>query len=444
MANPPAASNKKAPQGRVPAYQRIEEDIRSKVKDGRLAPGAMLANRHNLAREYGVALSTAQQAIAKLAADGVLVTYDRRGTFVSHPSAGDANGAAGGTGAYAPPPAAIIPEKRAGRTSEAFSDSASLSGKPVSMTLGIVTASRIDTMSYSDIEIFWSCLAIRSLEQVFSEAGGATRYYHWRGENQETCPQGLPEDYAASIHNGIAAVRADGADAIAVVGFCDATNVSDEIVRAVDIENVPLVYISWHEVQPPLAQVFYDNSFAGYQAAQHLLRQGYQKLVFMVPFADAWITDRIAGARAAIRHAGLPEDTLRLYSPETPLETYDRPSAPSRMYEIATEFFVKEWGPLRSAQPCGIIAPNDDTGFQIMDAAEEQGWAPGRDFGLVGFDDDPRSCARGLTTVRPPIEAMGEEAGRLLLRALQGDKNGQSVRLRSHLIPRASTSLGTK
>ncbi|BDI32361.1 hypothetical protein CCAX7_44120 [Capsulimonas corticalis] len=444
MANPSATqSNKKTPSVRVPAYQRIEEDIRTKIKDGRLPAGSMLANRHNLAREYGVALSTAQQAIAKLTADGVLVTYDRRGTFVSHPAPAESNGAGPENGAA---PAVPIAEKRIARVQEPFYDSAMLSGKPASMTLGIVTASRIDTMSYSDIEIFWSCLAIRALEQVFSEAGGATRYYHWRGENQETCPQGLPEDYAASIHNGIAAVRADGADAIAVVGFCDAPNVSDEIVRAVDIENVPLVYISWHEVQPPLAQVFYDNSFAGYQAAQHLLRQGYQRLIFMVPFADAWITDRIQGARTAIRHAGLPEETLRLYSPEsTTLEPYDRPIAPTRMYDLSQSFFTKEWEPLRRGpEPYGVIAPNDDTAFTVMDVAAEHGWTPGRDFGLVGFDDDPRSCARGLTTVRPPIEAMGEEAGRLLLRALQGDKNGQSVRLRSHLIPRASTSLGTK
>ena len=59
---------------RVPAYRRIEEDIRAKVRDGRLPAGTMLTGRHNLAREYGVALSTAQQAVAKLIADGILFT----------------------------------------------------------------------------------------------------------------------------------------------------------------------------------------------------------------------------------------------------------------------------------------------------------------------------------------------------------------------------------
>src|SRR5579884_2171993 len=67
----------------IPAYQRIEEDIQRKVQDGRLPAGAMLASRHNLAKEYGVALSTVQQAVANLITEGVLETSDRRGTFVA-------------------------------------------------------------------------------------------------------------------------------------------------------------------------------------------------------------------------------------------------------------------------------------------------------------------------------------------------------------------------
>ncbi len=87
-----------------------------------------------------------------------------------------------------------------------------------------------------------------------------------------------------------------------------------------------------------------------------------------------------------------------------------------------------------------IIAPNDDSAYAVLDAATKCGLSAGHDFGLVGFDDNPRSFAEGLTTVRPPVEAMGEEAGRLLLRTLHGDKKGQLVRLRSHLIPRLSTA----
>src|SRR5437868_11782743 len=67
----------------VPAYRRIEEDIRRKVRDGHWPAGTMLAGRHHLAKEYGVSLSTVQQSVANLTKDGTLEVYDRCGTFVA-------------------------------------------------------------------------------------------------------------------------------------------------------------------------------------------------------------------------------------------------------------------------------------------------------------------------------------------------------------------------
>lgn len=425
-----ATRKSKRPTSRVPAYQRVEEDIRIKVQDGRLPAGTMLAGRHTLARQYGVALSTAQQAIANLIADGILETYDRRGTFVSQPH-----------------PTLPTQGMRGDSMPDLFRASNSLPRtEPFSATLGIVATARIDTAASPDVGSLWARLAIRSLERVFSVAGGTTRYFDRYPEERGPYPRGLNEANAFSIPQAIAALRMEGADAIAVVGLCDAADVSDEVVSAVDVEKVPTVYLSWHEVQPPLAQVFYDNRFAGYQAAQHLLRQGYQQLIFVAPFADVWLAERVEGARNAVRHAGLPESTLRLYPAESLPEAYDRRVSTSSVHALALMAFAQGWSALcpDSAGLCGVIAPNDDTAYAIAEAAAEQGWTAGRDFGLVGFDDDPRSCAVGLTTIRPPVEAMGEEAGRLLLRALEGDKKGQLVRLRSHLIPRASTALRLK
>jgi DNA-binding LacI/PurR family transcriptional regulator len=160
-----------------------------------------------------------------------------------------------------------------------------------------------------------------------------------------------------------------------------------------------------------------------------------------MPFSDAWLTERLQGARNAVRHAGLPDHTLRLY-PSHPLpDAYDRLVSTSAVHALAQGAFATGWNAVwpEGVGPFGIVAPNDDTAYAVLEAAREQGQSAGRDFGLVGFDDDPLACTVGLTTVRPPVEAMGEEAGRLLLRALQGDKKGQLVRLRSHLIARAST-----
>ncbi len=406
---------------RSPAYQRIEADIRDRVRDGRLPAGAMLASRHNLAREYGVALSTAQQAVANLIADGTLETFDRRGTFVTRARGGDL-GPAGAAGPSSP----VAPMPNVGRTTA---------------TLGIVATARIDPAAVPDVGSLWARLAIRSLEQVFSAAGGGTRFFERYPASRGPYPRGLDEAHAISISEAIGTLRAEGADAIAVVGLCDARDMSDEVVGAIDVERVPAVYLSWHEIPPPLAQVFYDNRFAGYQAAQHLLRSGYRRLIALAPFADVWLAERIEGAYSAVRHAGLPRDTLRVHPGERPEEAYDRGRSGAAAHALAGTLFAHLQAEEMPAEKTAIIAPNDNTAYAVLGAASERGLLAGRDFGLIGFDDDARSCSAGLSTVRPPVEAMGEEAGRLLLRALHGEKKGLQVRLRSHLIPRASTLL---
>lgn len=401
MNSQPAAKQAKS----APAYQRIEEDIRAKVRDGRLPAGTMLSGRHALAREYGVALSTAQQAVARLLADGVLETSDRRGTFVAQgrgPSTAPASRLAGAT-------------------------------------LGIVATSRIEPAASPDVGSLWARLAIRSLEQVFSASGGTTHFFERYPEERGPYPRGLDEANAYTVTEAIHSLRADGAEAIAVIGLCDAKDLSDEVVSAVDVEQVPAVYISWHELSPPLAQVFYDNRFAGYQAARHLLSQGYRTLAFIAPFTDAWLLERIGGARDAVRQAGLPPDMLRLYPGDAQAGSYDRRTAAQTVYEAASSLFADFAA--ADSSPTGVIAPNDEMAYAVLQAAAASGLAMGLGFGLIGFDDDARSCAAGLTTVRPPVEAMGEEAGRLLLRALRGDKQGGQVRVRSQVIPRASTVL---
>ena len=49
------------------------------------------------------------------------------------------------------------------------------------------------------------------------------------------------------------------------------------------------------------------------------------------------------------------------------------------------------------------------------------------------------AVARGLTTLHPPLEALGEQAVRMLLSRLNGDDLQMQMRLRSHLVPRSTT-----
>lgn len=414
----------------VPAYRRIEDDIRLKIGDGRLAAGSMLASRHNLAKEYGVALSTAQRAIANLISEGILESLDRRGTFVKRRATGSASRADADHDASTRLPYSLrfaSPVRR---------------GNGSAPKLGIVATSRIDSSAPRDIGSLWTQLAIRAIEQAFSTGGATTQFLDRFPERLGPYRSGFDDTNAISITEAIQDLVADSVDALAIVGLCDAWDISDEVVAVVDVERVPTVYISWHEIRPPLAQVYYDNRYAGYQAAQHLLHAGYRRLTFLTPFSGSWVSERIEGARDAVRHAGLMAEFLRVFPAEAPPAVYRHLDTSEMAYAVATAAFETNdyLAGGDTGDPWGIIAPNDHAALAILEAASDRGRIPGVDFGLVGFDDDPLSCSVGLSTVRPPVEAMGEAAAKLLLRALGGERGSSQVRLRSHLIPRSSTS----
>ena len=423
----------------VPAYRKIEDDIRLKVKDGRLPEGTMLASRHNLAKEYGVALSTAQRAIANLIADGILESLDRRGTFVTRRVAAELVAPPAALSPI-PPTSTMRPSLQSQHNFRYASPMPRLKTSPAK--LGIITTSRIESNAPRDIGSLWARLAIRSIEQAFSIDGGATQFLDRFPEQFGPYRSGFDDLNAMPIAEALQALVADGVDALAIVGLCDARDVSDEVVAGVDVERIPTVYISWHEIRPPLAQVYYDNRYAGYQAAQHLLNAGYRRITFLAPFSGSWVTERIEGARDAIRHAGAPHDIMRVFPTEASPGIYIHDNTSEIAYAAAVKAFdaVDFMAGGDSNDPWGIIAPNDHAALAILEAAEERGQIAGVEFGLVGFDDDPLSCSVGLTTVRPPVEAMGEAAAKLLQRAIAGERGSSHVRLRSHLIPRTTTS----
>ncbi|HSG34022.1 MAG TPA: substrate-binding domain-containing protein [Sphingomonadaceae bacterium] len=73
-------------------------------------------------------------------------------------------------------------------------------------------------------------------------------------------------------------------------------------------------------------------------------------------------------------------------------------------------------GRLFEAKPTAIFASNDEMAAGIIDAAQDAGIAIPQTISIVGYDDNAvASRVRPrLTTVRQPLEQMGEAAGRLL------------------------------
>jgi DNA-binding GntR family transcriptional regulator len=62
--------------------QRISTDLRTRIQDGSLGPGALLPSEPELAREYSVSRQTARSALQALEQEGLVIVRPRRGRVV--------------------------------------------------------------------------------------------------------------------------------------------------------------------------------------------------------------------------------------------------------------------------------------------------------------------------------------------------------------------------
>ncbi|WP_235998863.1 GntR family transcriptional regulator [Qaidamihabitans albus] len=65
-------------------YEQVAESIRRAVRSGKLKPGEQLPPSRELAKEYDVAINTAQRAVSTLRDEGWLVVRPTVGAFVSN------------------------------------------------------------------------------------------------------------------------------------------------------------------------------------------------------------------------------------------------------------------------------------------------------------------------------------------------------------------------
>jgi len=346
----------------------------------------MLPSRRDLAEQYQVSSVTINRALLPLITDGLLRADDRRGTFVSEGSAGTR-------------PA--LPLAAPG-------------------VFGIVAALKDEVMPG---EVTHDAIIFRAMEQALSEAGHTVTI----------CDR--TEGYSHALRPLAASVRMlleRKVNAIAVICLdLDRVQLEEEL-KDINFRGTPAVFILAGELRLPLPHIFYDNRIGGYQAAKHLLDTGCRELTVVAPFTASWVTERIRGIKDAAAQAGLPENALHLILDERQPWDYQGDPVVSG-HEAARAALETGWRPRG-----GIICLNDLVALGVIWAAKEIGCEMGRDYAVLGFDDHPAAEEASLTTLRPPLEAMGREAVRLLGEELEGSHHHQ-VRLKASLIRRAST-----
>jgi len=382
----------------APPYRVITEDLRRQILSGRWAMGAQLPSRRDLANQYDVTPNTINRAIAALMDEGFVGANDRQGTFISRVTMGGARPVAAPT---------ATPNGRG------------------PWRIGVVVALDDGSALPGEASDLWTRAVLDQFERTISIGGAvATVYPVYWGRNAAADPQ-----------TAVRRAQTERMDAVAVLDVHNRPG-WDEAASAIDWRTLPSVYVAGVGMRVPFPQLCHDQSHAGYLAARHLSEAGYKRLVMLHPCTATWIDERIAGARLGARHGGIADDAFVVHPDPAPLHYADFHANPERKALILRllEEVVERWD-----GSTAVLCHADQQALDVLGRLRELSRVPGRDLGVMGFDDAPAGRAMGLSTVRPPLEQMGERAAQLVLAALAKGAEAAQTCLPPVVIQRDST-----
>lgn len=199
-------------------------------------------------------------------------------------------------------------------------------------------------------------------------------------------------------------------------------------VRTLRERRIPVVAVDRPVPGGCVDEVLVDSRTAARQATEHLLGQGYRRVGCLTgPAGVATADERLDGHRDALAAAGRTE----------PEHEWRADYRPRGALDVARRVLD---GPDR---PDALLVANSAMAIGVLEAMTERGLRPGRDLGLVAFDDAPwtRAVSPPLSVVTQPAHGIGEEAARLLLaRIAEPGRPSTRTVLRARLVPRGSST----
>jgi LacI family transcriptional regulator len=193
--------------------------------------------------------------------------------------------------------------------------------------------------------------------------------------------------------------------------------------------DVPIVAIDPHTGPADLPTVESDSFAGARQAVDYLLSLGHRRIGFVAGRPDLRSSMlREGGYRRSLEDARVPFDRALIG-----VGRYDEDSAREAAHALLA----------LPDPPTAIFAANDISALTVLRVAEQRGLAVPGDLSIIGFDDipDASQSAPALTTVRQPMQRLGEAAVHMLLQFMGGEAPGQThLRLPTALVPRATTA----
>jgi len=229
-------------------------------------------------------------------------------------------------------------------------------------------------------------------------------------------------------------------DGVIVVGL-DRNHPEVEAIRRVGLPTVLVDAPAW----PEHGAIGVDDTAGALAAARHLLQLGHRDLLVLTMEPPEARDDADAADGGSVM-------SRRMHGYRLALEEYAVELGPDRVRQAPATFeggeaaFLRAWED--GLRPTGVLSMSDAAAAGVLQAARHLGLSVPDDLSIVGFDDLPltRFTDPPLTTVHQPVRRKGEEAARMLLRALnpENGRAGEHRVLETRLVVRRSTAAPAK
>ncbi len=259
----------------------------------------------------------------------------------------------------------------------------------------------------------------------------------------------VPIDFAggATLAQAVDSALASGARVVVVLELDQGTRVAPLLAEALAAGRIKVLFCDTIGTPTDQLGIIQDQGAAGSMAATHCLRQGYRRMLFLNPCAGTWSRERALSARRALLLSSCGQTALLIALEQPLLDVGVYGLMPAAQREALLALLLDD-GLARlaampaEASPPAVIAANDQVGLDLLSLLRRRGVRLGSEIGVIGFDDLPAAEAAGLTTVAPPLEAMGNETARLALRLLRQEQVSKRTCMPWTLMPRLSTRSG--
>lgn len=225
--------------------------------------------------------------------------------------------------------------------------------------------------------------------------------------------------------NAAIASLASKTDGLIVFNLCERVQDGERVAKRLERLGSPVMTVQNFPSRRSLPRVAINNRLGGYRAGRHLLELKHTGIAFFGYRPDnAECRERLEGCLQACDEAGHPmRKEWVFYCPAEDLDA------------AVDSFFSLP----KAGRPTAIFAWGDWNARVIVSLCERRGVRVPEDISVIGFDDfAPYSLTMHpyLTTIRQPLEEMGQEAMRRLVDLIEGKTVDSELLLEPVLVKR--------